>query len=128
MAGDTIGLIEQLRLGPSGLLGLSLRGFIVEEVCWSRPDLVRQAVLIACTGTTAAYMKPKARTRPRFSLPGRCPALTTTSTPCRSACPQRCFRNHDETGQLWAELLATGTGFPSETGRPGHYAAARLAT
>jgi pimeloyl-ACP methyl ester carboxylesterase len=54
MAADVAGLIEHLRLPPCRVAGFSLGGIIVQEMLLARPDLVRQAVLIATLGRTDA--------------------------------------------------------------------------
>ncbi|MBT2509248.1 alpha/beta hydrolase [Streptomyces sp. ISL-98] len=46
MAEDTIGLIEELGIGPCHLLGGSGGALTIQRVCLLRPDLVRSAVLI----------------------------------------------------------------------------------
>lgn len=48
--GDTIGLIEHLRLGPVRVAGLSLGAFIAQELALARPALVRGLALIATRG------------------------------------------------------------------------------
>lgn len=50
MAADTAGLIEHLGLAPCRVVGFSLGASIVQELLLARPDLVRQAVLMAPTG------------------------------------------------------------------------------
>src|SRR5713226_8439741 len=47
MIADTVGLIEYLGIGPCRIVGLSLGGIITQEVLVARPDLVKQAVLMA---------------------------------------------------------------------------------
>ena len=47
MAGDTIGLLEELGLSAVRIAGISLGGFITFEVARQRPDLVKGAVCIA---------------------------------------------------------------------------------
>ncbi|WP_181786314.1 alpha/beta fold hydrolase [Streptomyces phytophilus] len=50
MAADTAGLIEHLGLAPCRVVGFSLGASIVQELLLARPELVRQAVLMAPTG------------------------------------------------------------------------------
>ncbi|MDN0200193.1 alpha/beta hydrolase [Streptomyces sp. S.PNR 29] len=47
MAGDVARLIEQLDVGPCRVVGYSLGAIAVQELLLARPDLVRQAVLMA---------------------------------------------------------------------------------
>jgi pimeloyl-ACP methyl ester carboxylesterase len=57
MAADTAALIEVLGLGPSHLVGYSLGGFIAEELCYARPDLVRDVVLLASAGRGSSFLR-----------------------------------------------------------------------
>ncbi|KOG89392.1 alpha/beta hydrolase, partial [Streptomyces varsoviensis] len=50
MVADTAGLIEALGLGPARVVGTSLGGYIAQELALARPELVRQAVLMATRG------------------------------------------------------------------------------
>jgi pimeloyl-ACP methyl ester carboxylesterase len=54
MAADVAGLIEFLGTGPCRVVGFSLGAIIVQELLVARPELVRQAVLIATIGRTDA--------------------------------------------------------------------------
>jgi pimeloyl-ACP methyl ester carboxylesterase len=56
LVGDVTGLIEQLcGGGPARLVGTSMGAHVVQEVALARPDLVRQAVLMATRGRTDAF-------------------------------------------------------------------------
>lgn len=44
---DLAALIEELDLGPARLVGTSMGAYVVQELALARPDLVRQAVLLA---------------------------------------------------------------------------------
>lgn len=50
MAADVAGLVTHLGLAPCRVVGFSLGAIIVQELLISRPELVREAVLIATTG------------------------------------------------------------------------------
>lgn len=50
LVADTIGLIEGLGLGPCRLVGTSMGAHVVAELLILRPDLARQAVLMATRG------------------------------------------------------------------------------
>ncbi|GAA3966584.1 alpha/beta fold hydrolase [Actinomadura viridis] len=52
MVGDTVGLIEALGIGPCRIVGFSMGAIVVQEVMVARPDLIRQAVLMATRGRT----------------------------------------------------------------------------
>nr|WP_329618492.1 alpha/beta hydrolase [Streptomyces sp. S465] len=54
MVDDAAGLIEHLGVGPCRIVGTSLGAFVAQELALSRPDLVRQAVLMATRGRTDA--------------------------------------------------------------------------
>lgn len=56
MAADVAGLIEHLDAGPCRVVGFSLGGIIVQELLLARPELVRQAVLIASCGRADALI------------------------------------------------------------------------
>lgn len=55
MAGDAIGLIEALHLGPCHILGASLGAMIAQSVALLRPDLVRSAVLHVGGGNASLH-------------------------------------------------------------------------
>jgi pimeloyl-ACP methyl ester carboxylesterase len=57
MALDTAGLIDSLSLGPCHVVGYSLGGFIAEELCYVRPDAVRDVVLMASAGRASSYLR-----------------------------------------------------------------------
>ncbi|MGW7518020.1 alpha/beta fold hydrolase [Streptomyces sp. NPDC054796] len=50
MAADVAGLIEYLGVGPCRVVGFSLGSVIVQELLVARPELVREAVLMATCG------------------------------------------------------------------------------
>lgn len=45
---DLAGLLEFLDFGPARLIGTSMGAYVVQELALRRPELVRQAVLMAC--------------------------------------------------------------------------------
>jgi pimeloyl-ACP methyl ester carboxylesterase len=57
MAWDTAALIETLELGPSHIVGFSMGGFVAEELCYRRADLVRDVVLMASAGRPSSFVK-----------------------------------------------------------------------
>jgi len=57
MALDTAALIESLELGPCSLVGYSLGGLIAEELCYLRPELVRDVVLMASAGRASSFLR-----------------------------------------------------------------------
>ncbi|SDD36777.1 alpha/beta fold hydrolase [Actinokineospora iranica] len=50
MVADTAGLIEALGLGSCRMVGTSMGAYIAAELALARPDLVRQAALLAARG------------------------------------------------------------------------------
>ena len=50
MVADTVSLIEELVGGPTRVVGVSMGAFIAQELMLARPDLVKQAVLMATRG------------------------------------------------------------------------------
>jgi pimeloyl-ACP methyl ester carboxylesterase len=54
MVADTVGLIESLQLAPCRIVGFSLGAIVVQETVLARPDLIKQAVLMATRGRTDA--------------------------------------------------------------------------
>ena len=59
IAADTAALIEHLAITPCFVVGVSLGGFIAEELSRTRPELVRGCVLIASAGAPTAYVRAK---------------------------------------------------------------------
>ncbi|MFF3325668.1 alpha/beta fold hydrolase [Streptomyces sp. NPDC002889] len=56
MAADVAGLIEFLGIGPCRVVGFSLGAIIVQELLVARPELVRNAVLMATSGRADALI------------------------------------------------------------------------
>lgn len=54
MVADTVGLIEQLGIGPCRIVGFSLGAMILQELLLARPELVTQAVMMATRGRSDA--------------------------------------------------------------------------
>ncbi|WP_258341055.1 alpha/beta fold hydrolase [Saccharopolyspora gregorii] len=54
LVADLVRLIERVRLGPCRLVGTSLGAHVVQELLLARPDLARQAVLLATRGRADA--------------------------------------------------------------------------
>lgn len=125
MALDTVELIERVVGGPCHVIGLSLGGFVAEEVCFLRPDLVRSVALIACAGRATAFMRAKMRAEeelfdgphPVSTAYDRIDALSITL-------PPKTLQDDDATVEQWAELLELA-GYESGAGRLGQSAAAR---
>jgi pimeloyl-ACP methyl ester carboxylesterase len=54
MVGDLVGLVEYLGIAPCRFVGTSMGAYVVQELALARPDLVRQAALIATRGRSDA--------------------------------------------------------------------------
>jgi pimeloyl-ACP methyl ester carboxylesterase len=54
LVADTAGLIELLRIAPCRIVGFSMGGIVTQEVLVARPELVKQAVVLATRGRTDA--------------------------------------------------------------------------
>ncbi|MFF4010940.1 alpha/beta fold hydrolase [Streptomyces sp. NPDC001717] len=57
MVADVIGLIEHLGTTPCRVVGFSLGAIVVQELLVARPELVRQAVLMATTGRADTLLR-----------------------------------------------------------------------
>ena len=122
---DVAGLVEALILAPCHVVGLSLGGFVAEDLLWRRPDLVATAALIASAGRTTAFTR--ARIRAEHDLLTRCgplPASFDQASVLTIAVPAKVLQDDDATVETWLALLAGGLGH-SEAGRLGQFAAER---
>lgn len=61
MAEDTAGLINNLELGPTHIIGISMGGMIAQELSIRHPELVDKLVLVSTTagGPDSVYAKPE---------------------------------------------------------------------
>jgi 3-oxoadipate enol-lactonase len=61
MAGDTSGVIQNLNLGPTHIIGISMGGMIAQELAIRYPQLVDKLVLVSTTagGPTGVNAKPE---------------------------------------------------------------------
>jgi pimeloyl-ACP methyl ester carboxylesterase len=65
LAADTAGLMVTLGLGPAHVLGVSMGGYIAQELALAHPELVRGLILgcTSCGGRRAVLMSPELRER-----------------------------------------------------------------
>lgn len=65
LAADTAGLMEKLGLGSAHVLGVSMGGYIAQELALAHPEMVRGLVLgcTSCGGRRAVLMSPELRER-----------------------------------------------------------------
>jgi len=109
MIADTVELIEQVGGGPSRVVGLSMGGFIAQELMLARPDLVTQAVLMGTRGRVD-------RTRENFSVAEKMLEDAGIELPPEYAAKVRVLENfsprtiNDET--VIADWLDMFTAFP----------------
>lgn len=125
LTSDVAGLIEALNLQPCRVIGLSLGGFVAENLVWRRPDLVRAAVLVACAGRPTAFVR--ARIQAEQDLLQVCqplPASFDQVSVLTVAVPASVLQHDDETVERWLGLLSGGVG-QSPDGRIGQVAAER---
>jgi thioesterase CepJ len=122
MAADTAALIESLGLAPCRLVGLSLGGSIAEELCATRPDLVRAAVLWASAGATPAFMRYKAQANHDVMSRGTPPPSWFIAEVLTIALPFDVLQNDDSTVEVVAALLADESPWSGD-GRAGQLAA-----
>jgi pimeloyl-ACP methyl ester carboxylesterase len=57
LAVDAAGVIEFLGIGRCHVAGYSLGGFIAEELCYTRPELVDRVCLIASSGRASSFTR-----------------------------------------------------------------------
>jgi len=113
MAADIAGLIEGLRIGPCRVVGFSLGGIIVQQLLLARPDLVRQAVLMATRGRVDVLRAALAAAEAEFVLSG-------VTLPPRYAAVLRAMhylspstQNHDQRIKDWLELFEMSPADPA---------------
>jgi 3-oxoadipate enol-lactonase len=61
MAEDVVGVIQNLKLGPTHMVGISMGGMIMQELAIRHPELVDKLVLVSTTagGPTGVNAKPE---------------------------------------------------------------------
>ena len=125
MAADPAGLIEHLGLGPCRLVGVSLGGFVAEELCRARPDLVRAAALISCAGRPTAFVRAKFAAERELFAAGAVPYSHDLVDTLVHVLPHAALRDDDAVVERWIAMLGHQPGFwTSPDGRIGQHAAA----
>lgn len=71
MAADLAALIETLDIGPCRVVGISLGSIIAQELLVARPDVVREAVLMATRGRSDAFSRAVAEAELDLAGAGR---------------------------------------------------------
>lgn len=106
MAADTASLIEHLDLEACRVVGLSLGGFIAEELSRSRPDLVRAAVLIASAGRPTAFVKAKFDAERELFARCEVPPSHDAVDTLAHVLPFAALQNDDAAVEQWIAMLA----------------------
>ncbi len=120
---DVAGLVETLGLAPCHVVGLSLGGFVAEDLLWRRPELVATAALIASAGRTTSFTRARVRAeQDLLASCGQLPASFDQLSVLTIAVPAKVLQNDDPTVETWLALLADGLGH-SEAGRMGQFTA-----
>lgn len=104
LADDAIALIEALALDRVSLVGYSLGGFTAEIVARRRPDLVRDAVLVASSGPVSPFLRAVYEAEAGLADEhGRIPALFTRVVTLVSSLSPEELRGSE--GTAWWDLL-----------------------
>lgn len=106
MASDTALLIEHLAIEPCHLIGVSLGGFVAEELARSRPDLVRTCVLMASAGTPTAYARAKSEVARELFATCEVPDSYDAVDTLGLILPFDVLQNDDATVEGWRAILA----------------------
>lgn len=120
LADDVAGLIDQLGVGPSHLVGLSQGGFVAELLSSTKPELVRTATLLGCAGATTSFTRAWAQAwRDLLHVAPELPSSLLVLEDLLGL-PERTLRDDDATVDEWASLLAstpsTGAALHSQIG------------
>lgn len=125
LTADAAGLVEGLALAPCHVVGLSLGGFVAEDLLCRRPDLVATAVLVASAGRTTSFTRARVRAEQDLLARGvPLPVSFDQLSVVTIAVPAKVLQDDDATVDSWLALLADGLGH-SEAGRRGQFAAER---
>jgi pimeloyl-ACP methyl ester carboxylesterase len=105
MALDVAGLIEGLDLGRCRIVGVSLGGFIAQQLACVRHDLVRAAVLMGSAGRTTSFLRAKTWAEREFlTRLKEAASYELLDTLAFSLCPSE-LQNDDATVDRWVQLL-----------------------
>lgn len=125
MAADTAGLIDHLGLVPCRLVGASLGGFVAEELCRARPDLVRGVALISCAGRATAFVRAKFAADRELFAAGAVPYSHDLVDALVHVLPGEMLRDEDAAVEHWIAMLAHQPAFwANADGRIGQFEAA----
>lgn len=118
MAADMAALLDHLGLTQVRLVGSSLGGFIVEELCRTRPELVRRAVLIASATRTTAFARLAVEAEQELYRAGPVPLSYEVFHTIQYGLPPSTLQDNDAAVLGWKRLLDTRT-TGDENGRIG---------
>lgn len=105
MTADTAGLIEHLGLGPCRVVGVSLGGFIAQELARLHPHLVRAAVLLASAGRATSFVRAKVWAERAFLTALRDASSYELADTLAFSLPTTVLQNDDTTVDRWVRLL-----------------------
>jgi pimeloyl-ACP methyl ester carboxylesterase len=105
MTADTAGLIEHLRLGPCRVVGVSLGGFIAQELARLHPRLVRAAVLLASAGRATSFVRAKVWAERTFLAALRDASSYELADTLLFSLPTSVLQNDDAAVDRWVRLL-----------------------
>ncbi|MGC4903850.1 alpha/beta fold hydrolase [Micromonospora echinospora] len=105
LVGDVAGLIEQLELAPCRLVGTSMGAYVAQELALARPELVRQAVLMAshCRSDTMRSVLSQAE-RDLYDAGLELPARYRAAVRAMQTLSPRTL-NDDQSVADWLDLL-----------------------
>lgn len=106
MAADTAALIEHLGAEPVRVVGLSLGGFIAEELVRQRPELVRSVILVASAGRATAYVRARFRAERELFSTCTVPYSYDVARALGDILRPDTLQDDDAAVERWASMLA----------------------
>jgi thioesterase CepJ len=106
MAEDLTGLLGHLGWSRVRLIGLSQGGFVAEQLCATRPDLVQAAVLFASAGATTAYQRAWFEAMRALFAADAVPREFFIAENLANTLPAMALRDDDEAVGRWVEMLS----------------------
>lgn len=128
LAQDLAGLLTYLEIDHCSLVGYSLGGFVAELLAQQRPDLIRNAVLLASAGHPGPVALAISDTEAEMiSTLGHLPPASARFMELMTCLPPTVLRDDDNEVAKWWELLsAHDASWSSPDGAVGQSSAATL--
>lgn len=124
MAEESAELIEQLGIDKCHVLGVSLGGFIAEELARTRPELVSSAILISSAGPATAFARARMEAEREMFHSADVPEGYDFIDALSSLLPPKTLQEDDTTVQNWVSILKGGSASAwAGDGRRGQYEA-----